>query len=83
MRYSEKMQKLYKEDEAEGWRHLHKIFLEMGRLPSMPEHVVRRLLLHERGGELSRDGVTTGEEGSREVRGKVETEGRGTKILGS
>ena len=43
------MRQMWKEKKLDGGNILRKLLLEMGKLPSMPEHVVRRVLYFERG----------------------------------
>ena len=50
-----KMQALWKAKEVDGSDNLRKFLLEIKRLPSMPEHVVRQLLFFESGGKVSRE----------------------------
>ena len=53
-----------------------RFFMEIVRLPTIPEHVVRRVLFYERRSEVSREGEADGEGGGRNVRERMIKVGR-------
>ena len=45
--------------------------MEMVRFPTMPEHVMHRVLFYERGSKVSRKGDTNREGGGRKIRERI------------